>query len=392
MPGGYGKAAYLSRLTSRFRFRTIDVGQQLEGVTPPSVFIGRWGYPKVFIGPMITAAAESAAVADTPEAWIPGNMQQSDIIGFRLCLVRGQSAVGVRELDSRLVGQMQDIALAKGPVGAEAEFTKKPQGFQFNNEYQPFGPSAPLKAFSADNARWERQLEKAYYDTDMKAADAVIESYNKGLLFSQIQKAFSVGAFGTAKRRRLVPTRWSITAVDDILGKHLLAQVSEMPVIDRYQVYEYSSLNNRYVVLLLPTQWQYEWIEAFIHVLGMEEVVFADHEFNEGKKAYSSVGGCYYSCKFAVLEGLLARGVQAGVIVFREAYPGYVPLGVFNVRENTRWAMRQQPREFGDLRSALDHISTRLWLPLSRFVGASTLLKKVLMGFACKRVESPAAV
>lgn len=379
----------MNALTSRFRFKSADVGQNMEGATPPSVFIGRWGYPKVFIGPMMTAAAENVAVMDTPEMWVGNSqMRQEEIISFRLNLVRGQAPVGVKDLGSSIVGKMQGIALAKNPVGAEAEFLKKPRGYQFNEEHQPFGPSAPLKEFSADNSKWELQLEKAFYDTDMKAADAAVTAYEKGLLFSQIQKAFSVGSMGTAKRRRLVPTRWSITAVDDILGKHLLAQVRELPVLDRYQVYEHVALNNWYAVLLLPTAWQYEWMEAFIHVLGKEEVIFADHESNEGKKGYSSVGGCYYSCKFGVLEGLLARGVQAGAIVFREAYPGYVPLGVFNVRENTRWAMRQAPKEFADLRSALSYIESKMRLPMSRFVNTSTLLRKTILDSATSAFPS----
>jgi hypothetical protein len=77
----------------------------------------------------------------------------------------------------------------------------------------------------------------------------------------------------------------------------------------------------------------------------------------------------------AVLEALAREGRQAGAIVFREAYQGYVPMGVFNVRENVRNAMRSRPVEFGDMKNALDHISTRMQLPLRRFVEESTLLR-----------------
>jgi hypothetical protein len=121
-------------------------------------------------------------------------------------------------------------------------------------------------------------------------------------------------------------------------------------------------------------------MEAFLHVLENEEIIFADCETNRGKKEYSTVGGCYYSCKFGVLEGLAREKKQAGAIVLREAYEGYVPLGVFNVRENVRSAMREKPSEFASLKSALGHVSTKLKLPLSRFVGTSTLLKDILKG------------
>ena len=95
---------------------------------------------------------------------------------------------------------------------------------------------------------------------------------------------------GVGKRRKLVPTRWSITACESTIGDRLLKMVRYNDVIDTHRVYEFSSLNNYYAVLLLPSEWQYEWIEAFLHVLGQEELIFSDYEHNTGKKCYSRVG------------------------------------------------------------------------------------------------------
>jgi hypothetical protein len=183
---------------------------------------------------------------------------------------------------------------------------------------------------------------------------------------------------GTKKRRRLVPTRWSITACDSTLGNRLLQKVRDYDVIDGFEVREFASLNNYYAVLLLPGAWQYEWMEAFLHILGKEELIFSDFENNGGKKGYSRVGGCYYSCKMAVLEALAREKKQAGAIILREAYAGYVPLGVFNVRENVRNAMLQPSMEFEDILAALGYISTRLELPVKRFISQSDLLKEQL--------------
>jgi hypothetical protein len=79
----------------------------------------------------------------------------------------------------------------------------------------------------------------------------------------------------------------------------------------------------------------------------------------------------------AVLEALAREQKQAGAIILREAYPGYVPMGVFNVRENVRNAMNQPPKEFEDMTNALSYISTKLQLPMTRFVKESTLLKEL---------------
>jgi hypothetical protein len=217
-----------------------------------------------------------------------------------------------------------------------------------------------------------------FYDTDYKAADATFDLYRDNVLFSQIQKAFSTGTMGTAKGRKLVPTRWSITAVDSTLANRLFEEVRHYEILERHLLYQFSSLNNYYAVLLLPSYWQYEWLEAFIHVMGKEELIFGDHEQFRPKSEYSNVGGCYYSCKFAVLEALSKMKKQAGAIVLREAYEGYVPLGVFNVRENVRNALAQPPIEFDSMKSALNHVSTKLRLPLSRFISQSSLLKDLM--------------
>ncbi|MFH1221988.1 MAG: Nre family DNA repair protein [Candidatus Micrarchaeota archaeon] len=374
------KGAYLKKLTSRLQIKSVAVGRELEGSSPPSVFIGTWNYPKVFIGPMIAPQHGDTAILDTPEQWIPQHKTTPDIVQYRMNLVRGKQEVGITDLDHKLVSKLQDIALAAGSVESEAKFKNIPRGLSFSEDHSPYGPSALLEQFDIGNGYWNKPFEKVYYDTDLKSADAVIGLHENGATFSQIQKAFSVGTMGVGRNRKLVPTRWSITACDTILANTLLDEVKHNPLIDNYRIFEFFSLDNYYAVLLTPTAWQYEWMEAFLHVLGNEEIIFADHETNRGKKEYSSVGGCYYSCKFGVLEGLARMKLQAGAIVFREAYNGYVPLGVFNVRENVRNAMQQMPQEFETLQQSLAYISSKIKLPLSRFVETSTLLQDVMHG------------
>lgn len=293
-------------------------------------------------------------------------------------LVRGKNFVKVRDLDNRFVEKLQNISLSEDPVESEAFFGSKPNGASFSSHNMPHGPSALIERFDVGNARWDHSLEKVYYDTDLVAGEAVCGLHERNVPFSSIQKAFSTGTMGVGRRRCLVPTRWSITACDSTLGNSMLSEVRHYDILDTFRIHEFSSLNNYYAVLLMPTFWQYEWMEAFIHVLGREEFIFSDHEHNTGKGGYSCVGGCYYSCKMAVLEALAMERTQAGAIIFREAYPGYVPLGVFNVRENVRNAMRQEGREFEDMGTALAYINGKTHLPVTRFIKQSSLLRELL--------------
>ena len=379
-----GKGTYLKQLTAAtLQMKSVAVGKELEGSSPPSVFIGSWNYPDVYAGPMISPVHGDTVIMDMPEAWISGHKTQEEIIGYRLNLVRGKHRINTDDLDNRFVEKLQEISLSGTSVESEISFESVPTGTSFSEEFTPFGPSAPIERFEIEGGRWDRDLEKVYYDTDLKSVDAVVDLHKNGVPFSSIQKAFSVGTMGRKRGRHLVPTRWSITACDTMIGDQLLMEVKKCPVLDTLQVHEYSSLNNNYAVILMPTGWQYEWSEAFLHVVGNEELVFSDNEGVRKKTEYSPLGGCYYSCKMAVLEALAREQKQAGAIILREALHGYVPMGVFNVRENVRSAMRQPAQEFEDIRSALSHISEKFTLPVQRFIEEGALLKSIFRERQC---------
>jgi len=378
------KGAYLRQLTTAtVPMKSVEVGKELEGSSPPSVFIGSWNYPDVYAGPMIAPLHGDTAIMDMPESWIPRHKTQEEIIQYRLSLIRGKHRVNASDLDNRFVEKLQEISLSASSVESEVSFAVQPHGMSFSEEHTPFGPSAPIERFEIESGKWNRDLEKVYYDSDLRSGEAVPDLHKKGVPFSSIQKAFSVGTMGKDARRHLVPTRWSITACDTIIGDHLLAEVKKFPVIDTWRVHEFSSLHNNYAVILMPSGWQYEWSEAFLHVMGNEELVFSDHEGNKKKTEYSPLGGCYYTCKMAVLEALAQEKKQAGAIILREALRGYVPMGVFNVRENVRNAMHQPVQEFEDIRSALSHISAKFTLPMQRFIEEGALLRNAIRERQC---------
>ena len=64
------KNAYLAKLTENIQMKSVDVGKDLDGSTPPSVFIGRWSYPKVYAGPMMVPQLGDTYIMDSPEQWI----------------------------------------------------------------------------------------------------------------------------------------------------------------------------------------------------------------------------------------------------------------------------------------------------------------------------------
>lgn len=372
------KNAYLKRLTEKIQMKSIKVGKDLEGSTPPSVFIGRWSYPKVYAGPMMVGEVGDTSIMDSPESWINENKTQEDIINYRMNLVRGKQLIKINDLENPFIEKLQDISLASKSIDSEATFGKIPKGSLLTEDSMPHGPSAIIEKFNIDAVKWDKHLEKTFYDTDLKSSEAILNLHSKNVPFTAMQKAFSVGAIGTKNKRKLVPTRWSITACDSTLANLLLKEVRTYPIIDTYRVYEFFSLKNYYAIILTPTEWQYEWMEAFIKILGKEELIFSDYETNTDKKEYSSVGGCYYTCKMSILDALAKEKKQSGVIVLREAYSGYVPLGVFNVRENVKYAMLSPYKEFETLKEATKYVGDKLKISIDKYIKKSNLLNELL--------------
>jgi len=368
---------YSSAKTSRL-INSLDI----LGSSPPGVFVGRYGYPKVDIGPLIPPEMGDTTILDTPEMWMGRSID--DIIDFRFKLVRGKHRIHVSDFhpSDRIVDYTRELAMAENPLDVEANFLRRPRGrIVMDDEVEPFGPSGRLRDLVIGNPKWNQKIEKSYYDTDLRATEAVVGLFKEGVMVSKIQKAFSVGAFGVEKNRKFVPTRWSITAVDDILGRSLLSRTKAYPLIDEFRVYDWDQLDNRWCVILMPTPWRYELIEAWYpntawNPSGRQIEMISSHEHFDGRTTYAEIGGCYYAARLAVNELLEREKRQAGAVILREAHPGYIlPVGVWNVRENVRAALRQKPLEMETLDQVMAHVGRRMDIPISRWMRNSAILR-----------------
>ncbi|MDY6931968.1 MAG: Nre family DNA repair protein [Halobacteriota archaeon] len=363
---GKSSCPILLKLYVNLKTKDLMDGLHLDGSSPPGVFIGRIGYPSVSIGPLVPPVHGDTGLLDTPELWLGKSIE--DIVRFRFQLVRGKHRVRVDQMEGdRLIEYTRELGLSMDPTETEVEFLKKPSGnLVLDDNSQPFGPSAPLKKLDIGTLKIDHRIDKAYSDTDLKAKDAIIGLFEDGTMVSKIQRAFSVGAFGLKNNRRFVPTRWSITAIDDTISKELVKEVKDYPLINEYRIFESWELDNRFVIIMMPLAWSYELIEAWYpntvwNPRGSRTMIYGDHEGYNGKSKYASIGGCYYAARLAVNEYLTRERRQARVVILREAHSGYIlPVGVWNVRENVRNALRGESRNFDTLNEALNYIGGRL--------------------------------
>jgi len=346
------------------KYGNLFSSDSLSGTSPPSVFVGSYNYPKVLVGPMAPPVHGDTALLDAPEKWVGKGLEE--IVNYRLNLVRGTQKIPADNPAGRYIESLQEVAMASRPIDSEIRFTKATAPVtSIDGESAPFGPIGEVRSASYSGMTPERQIERVYYDTDLGARDAVLKLYNSGIEISKIQKCLSIGMMG--KRRRLVPTRWSITATDDMISDHLVARVLEHPVIDHHRVFRFGHLGNLFSVVLFPHRWLYEMIEAWYSngILGFG----SDCEDARGIDHPPAIAGAYFAARLGVAEYLDRQKLQAGVLVLREIRPEYaVPVGVWQVREGVREAMKQEPLVPDDFEESMQSacaglsISRQEWL------------------------------
>lgn len=351
----------------------------IDGSSPPSVFVGSYGYPKVRVGPMIPPLHGDTSIMDRSELW--AGKELVEIANYRLSLVRGVTPMNVHDTTGRYVENLQDLAMSEKPVESEATFERQPiaeiehdKEVRLNAEAAPFGPAAPIKSFKASSMSADQRIESAYYDKDLTAGSAIFGLYESGVEISRIHRILSIGMLGMKKGRKLVPTRWSITATDDIISKKLVQENDESESIDLFEVTRYSHLSNYYSVILLPDDvWSFEMVEAWFTASG-ELGTGADYEDVSGLDHYPTIAGAYFAARLAVAEHLSRRRRKASALVIREIHPEYVmPLGVWQIREGVREAMKKAPATFETFANALSFACSGLSISKTEILGKSRL-------------------
>jgi hypothetical protein len=351
---------------TRFRYKDIGKVSELSASSPPSVFIGsKLKYPLVNVGILSPLEKdEEAWIYDDAEFWARNNFSIRDVINLRESLLnsRFQSRVtDPRVKGGKFMEMAQELALASKPVDVEIELKKKiGPGFKRDRVLAPQGMNAPLKkAKITGNVKIKPKLDKILND-DLKATEAMEFLYKNDFSEYFLSKILSVGVLGLKKDRKLVPTRWAITATDDTIGKKLLEKVREYKWIENYELFFGEFMGNCYLVMLFPNAFSYELFELYLPGSswnpGKEIKAATDSETYYGRKNYASntVGG-YYAARLPILEHLDKEKRQASILAIRLELPSYwAALGVWVVRESVKKTMENRNFSFNNMKELLE--------------------------------------
>jgi hypothetical protein len=366
---------FVNANSKRFTNKVID------GSSPPSLFVGEYGYPHVRVGPMVPPYHGDTSILDNPELWLGKSLEE--IVNYRINLLKGTMIHNVSKISDRYIESLQDMALSKRAVDSTMTFEKIPS--QYLNEMVlsksdfeeiPTVFSAPVSEFKIYPSTSDEKIEKKYYDGDLLASDAVAELYENNVDITRIAKVLSIGMLGRKKNRKLVPTKWSITAADDIVSMNLLRKIKDNTVLDCYLVFDFNHLGNYYSIIFIPDDvWNFEMIESWIDTNGRVHIG-SDYESGKNIDHYPSIAGAYFAARLAAAEYLFKKRKKSSVLILREIHPEYfMSLGVWQIREGIRESLKSKGKKFETFESALKYGVSKTSLSINEWIKNSSIIR-----------------
>jgi hypothetical protein len=336
-----------------FKSRNLSSISKISSVSPPSVFVGSGlKYPNMNVGILSPIEREEDAwIYDDCKFWAKNDFGINDVVRLRESLLNSrvtQKAKDVR-FNNKFLDIAKEIAVASKPVDVEIELKRK---IDFNRKrdrvLMPSALGAPLEnARITSNVSINNKLDKVMND-DLKATDSIRYLYKNNFDEYSLSKILSIGVLGMKKDKKLVPTRWSITATDDIICKSLLEKVKTYKEIQDFSFNFGEFLGNQYLILFFPGIFSFELFELYFPGSSWnpsdEIKACTDLEFFDGRKEYAKeCAGGYYATRLAITEYLESIKRQASVLVIRLETPSYwASLGVWVVRESVKKALEKQ--------------------------------------------------
>lgn len=352
-----------------------------SGKSAPELFVGRIGYPYVNSGILAPQDNDNISNFATAEEWSKSNFSIANVLRLRGQLIYGRAKTNIKSND-RLKQVTQELALSSKPVSTEFFLKKKPTlEFTADSVFRPMTNPAPIKkVILEENVKVSKKVDYLTSDYDVKATTALKELYKSNIKVDHLQKLLSIGLLGKKVNRKMVPTRWSITATDDTISKQHLEKIRYFQEINKITLFSGNFVGNYIEALLLPGHFAFEAFEAWISgatFTGDETTLVQDYETFKGRTKYAfNVTGGYYAMRLPLTEYLTKIQRQATALVFREIRPEYyAPLGVGIVRETTRRAFNNQPKYFDTIEDAFKNMQTRIQLPLEQVKQKSWILE-----------------
>ncbi|MHA1365885.1 MAG: hypothetical protein ACTSP5_05665 [Candidatus Heimdallarchaeota archaeon] len=110
----------------RLKIKPMYNQSVVKGASPPSLFVGQYGYPYVYAGPLVPPEQGDTSLLDVPEFWFGKSMEE--IMDMRFRLVRGKHRINVTKPKSggKILDDTRLLGLAERSVDVDLSLKSKP--------------------------------------------------------------------------------------------------------------------------------------------------------------------------------------------------------------------------------------------------------------------------
>jgi len=373
-------------LLERYKWQVRGVqsikSTEVEAPTPPSVLVGEHGYPYIRLYYTTTPGSSNPSLHDDPQTWANKEYSLRKIIALRSQTVSGIIKVVATDPWDLYNKELSLAAVSTKPVSSEVILEKKPKpSLIFNGTTKPIGPASPArKVIIEENPHIPKPIEKVLID-DLNSSKAVWYLYRHGVNIYNIIKAFTLGMTGNLRNRRIVPTRWGITAVDSMIANKIIHEIKSFPAINETQIYHGYYIGNSYTIVFLPGIYEVEWIEIWYPstpwVSGYDKpAIVKVREDHRGK--FDKMDGGYLAARLSVTEKLYRLRRQATVLIIREVFPSYyAPVGNWQIRETVKRILVNPPvNKPRTLQELIDTLNKYIKYDAKKLLKESRLIRK----------------
>ncbi len=279
-----------------------------------------------------------------------------------------------KETEARIKNEIEDIIKSKKAVSFNSVFDKE---LQFNkviiNKTAGITGSKNqlINLNLTQNAPTSKNIEK-YTQNDIKSKEAILNLYKKGINEHQIINLLSLGSFGFNFNKKLVPSRWAISAYDSTIEKELHKKIIEYKIKQKYEIFHHFDKGNNFLIMTIPDYFCAEVIETWDNIVESDYVGFD----NKLKKSEPETAGGFYATKIAVMEKLISNKEQGAFISVRIIKDYELPLGVVFVRESVRVAMQKPIFSSTNEKEAVEFIKNKYPSHYKRIIN-SNLQKEI---------------
>ncbi len=354
----------------------------LDGFTPPSNLVTNINYPTLSLG-ILLSNDNDVEYYDNPIFWIRKKVDIDSIIEHRIKMINARRIVDVNmpKKNDKLYNEILEAALSVRSISVEVTTSKIWENYKLSKLFAFFGFKTNLESIKiSENPKIPDEIYKI---EDLKAREAVYLLYKKNLSDYYISRLFSLGFFGNKINKKLVPSKWAITAVQKIIEDNIRKEIKhkKVKVVEKYYIFNYKIFGNDFYGFFIPGHGSVELIECILprsayNMNGNHVIIGRDEE-----------SGGYYSLRLSFSEFINYNGIIGDLIVFRVITEEYkLPLGVWVVREGTKSLFENVVGKFDNYKEAYQYldnlISRKYHISLHKLRLYSKILnKKSILSF-----------